>query len=471
MATKVKNTVFISYRRANGAYAQLIRQSLPKGKYDVFFDFNSINSGAFEQIIFNQILARTHFIIILTPSALQRCSDVNDLFRREIETALVSKRNIIPLFFDDFTWSNQQQYLTEKMVSLSKYNGLEVDPVKHFDDTMKRLKKFLNIQIDMVIHPIPDEDMYSINQTTIRLDNQQPITEKELTAVEYFERAFQNHESNNLESAILDYDEAIRLNPFYADAYNNRGNIYASQKDYVKAIDDYTRAIHISKDDLAYTNRGLTYAEMGEYAKAIDDFTEAIKVNPQNSEAYHNRGMAYRTIQNYNSAIKDFNQAIKINPSSYLSFWGRGVTYAEQLDYDEAISNYNEAIKANPQDFSFYYYRGFAYFSKADYELAMRDFQESIKINFQFSPGYFMCGIIDYISKRYDSAINNYNRALEMGTIEDNVLIYRGLAYMQKGLYDVAISDINLGLAINPQNSFGIQARDLVLTLRQIDNH
>ena len=49
-----------------------------------------------------------------------------------------------------------------------------------------------------------------------------------------------------LQSAIADYDRAIRLNPAFADAYNNRGAAYRGKGDLIRAIADYQAALRIN---------------------------------------------------------------------------------------------------------------------------------------------------------------------------------------------------------------------------------
>jgi hypothetical protein len=93
----VEKTVFISYRRTNAPWALAIYQDLTHNGYDVFFDYLGIASGDFESIILENIRARAHFLILLTPSALERCGEPGDWLRREIETALEARRNIVPL--------------------------------------------------------------------------------------------------------------------------------------------------------------------------------------------------------------------------------------------------------------------------------------------------------------------------------------------------------------------------------------
>ena len=104
MTGRIEKTVFISYRRTNSFMALAVYQNLTAKGFDVFLDLQGINSGDFEQIILGNLRARAHFLVILTPSALERCNEPGDWLRREIETAIDEKRNIIPLFFDGFNF-------------------------------------------------------------------------------------------------------------------------------------------------------------------------------------------------------------------------------------------------------------------------------------------------------------------------------------------------------------------------------
>jgi hypothetical protein len=70
MTGRIEKTVFISYRRTNFYTALAVYQDLTQHGYDVFFDFQSIDSGDFEKVITENIKAKAHFLIILSPSAL-----------------------------------------------------------------------------------------------------------------------------------------------------------------------------------------------------------------------------------------------------------------------------------------------------------------------------------------------------------------------------------------------------------------
>jgi hypothetical protein len=117
---RIEKTVFISYRRTNAPWALAIYQNLTHHGYDVFYDFNGIASGDFERVILENISARAHFLVLLTPSALERCDEPADWFRREIETALETKRNIVPLMLEGFDYGSPAiaRQLTDKLAVL-----------------------------------------------------------------------------------------------------------------------------------------------------------------------------------------------------------------------------------------------------------------------------------------------------------------------------------------------------------------
>ena len=64
--------------------------------------------------------------------------------------------------------------------------------------------------------------------------------------------------------------------PTNAYIYYDRGNLYASRKDYAKAVDDYTRAIELDPNLAeAYYNRGLTRIRANNRTQGIADLSKA----------------------------------------------------------------------------------------------------------------------------------------------------------------------------------------------------
>ena len=90
--------VFISYRRATGVDdARLLQQALKARGYEVFFDYDSLRVGKFNEEIFKAIESAPVFILMLTEGSLDACVKEGDWVRAEIEHALDHGRQIIPV--------------------------------------------------------------------------------------------------------------------------------------------------------------------------------------------------------------------------------------------------------------------------------------------------------------------------------------------------------------------------------------
>ena len=88
--------------------------------------------------------------------------------------------------------------------------------------------------------------------------------------------------------AIADYNEAIRLDPKDATAYNNRGyRLSANKGDNDRAIADYDEAIRLDpKYAMAFLGRGIAYRAKGDLDRAIADYSEAIRLDPKFARAF-----------------------------------------------------------------------------------------------------------------------------------------------------------------------------------------
>src|SRR5258708_6633251 len=113
-------TVFISYRRdsTGRAFARSLKQELTHQGYDVFFDVDSIDAGKWEEQIRREVPERAHFLLLLTPNALDRCEDEHDWVRREFELAVDSKSNIVPVREESVDLAKLRESCPESMNGL-----------------------------------------------------------------------------------------------------------------------------------------------------------------------------------------------------------------------------------------------------------------------------------------------------------------------------------------------------------------
>ena len=341
---RIEKTVFISYRRTNIPWALAIYQNLTAHGYDVFFDYDSIASGDFEQVILGNIRARAHFLVVLTPSALERCVSPDDWLRREIETALDEKRNIVPVFLEGFDFGSPSisKYLTGKLESLKKYNGQNV-PAGFFEEAMGKIRdKFLNVPLDSVLHPVSATVQKEVEKQQISASEATQVKEKELTAQEWFEKGYK---STNSDEKIHCYTEAIRLKPDYADAYTNRGVVRYHKGDLDGAIKDYNEAIRLKPDDAdPYANRGVARYKKSDLDGSIKDYNEAIRLKPDYANAHYSRGLSRFKKSSFDGAIKDYTEAIRLKPDYADAYYNRAIVWKQKENYYVAIADYQKYL-------------------------------------------------------------------------------------------------------------------------------
>jgi tetratricopeptide (TPR) repeat protein len=280
MSTESDNTVFISYRRSVSAFvARAVFMDLRAHGYDVFMDVQSIDSGAFDRIILNQIAARSHFVLILTPGSVEGCAKAGDWLRREVERAIDLRRNIVPVLAHGFKMEDYQELLTGKLSEVLRFSALNV-PHDYFEEAMDRLRtRFLKQPVPGAIQPAPHDEQSVVEQKIAQAATLPAPSRHELTANEQFELGKVAYFLSSYDWAVDHYSEAIKLDPRRAEFYSNRGRAYILQGDLTRALIDCDAAINLNPELAeAHGNRGITHFLMREYQVALADFEEAVRL-------------------------------------------------------------------------------------------------------------------------------------------------------------------------------------------------
>jgi len=105
----------------------------------------------------------------------------------------------------------------------------------------------------------------------------------------------------------------------------------------------------VAPDKAAY-DRGRAAYDQKDYDRAITEFTEAIRLNSNYELAYYFRAEAYIMKDDYDRALADFNQTVRLSPNDVDNYSERGYVYILKSDYDRAIADFNQALKLDPDN-------------------------------------------------------------------------------------------------------------------------
>ncbi|MBN8591384.1 MAG: tetratricopeptide repeat protein [Anaerolineae bacterium] len=382
---QIQKTVFISYRRKNMYMARAVYDDLHKRGYDVYLDIETGESGDFSQTILQQIDARAHFLLILTPSALERCTHPDDWLRREIEYAMERQRNIIPLRFENFKFEEVQHFMvSDRLKLLPSYNSVKVDD-EYFEAAMDRLRSpnFLNRPIELVLHPASPAVKQAAAEAEAQVAAAPEVTPEQQEAERLFESGYRKSRLlGDYTEAIADLTRVIELRPDDAEAYHWRGLARFNIGDHEGIFSDLKTALHLNLDDLrAPIIRSMIAKQEGDLDLALFEAEIGVHQNPNDSEAFHRRGYVRDEKGDFDGAIADYTEAIRLNPKFGLAYNNRGIARRKKGDIDRAIADYTEAIHLNPQFVMAYYNRGLAFEKKGDKTRAIADYKAALRIN------------------------------------------------------------------------------------------
>lgn len=194
---------------------------------------------------------------------------------------------------------------------------------------------------------------YDTANDTQRLEMKRAVVHntKSFSAVEAMARANEFYFAKNYSQALEAYDEALRLNPKLAEAYNNRGIVKYETGQYASAVEDYTAAIRLKSNFTnALNNRGNAHMALGKLKDAAQDLQAALKLSPGSAAGHNNLGSVYYSMKNYPSALDEYNQAIKLNPKFSEAYYNRAVVYYVQGQYAAAFTDIKMSMNLNPAD-------------------------------------------------------------------------------------------------------------------------
>ncbi len=229
----------------------------------------------------------------------------------------------------------------------------------------------------------------------------------------------------NIEKAIIDYSQSIRIQPNML-SFMNRGFARAKFNDYTGAFKDLNRSIEMGLTATARKDKESAYRcyfykadlldHFGSLDSALVNYEIALKHHPGdttiiNSIKRTKEKMRESTSkpdfdklmqaaqddifrQDFQSALVNVNNALVLEPHKPSVYFLRAEIYFHAHEYELALEDMNIAILMNPNNAEYFYNRGNLHLLLEQRALACQDFRESLRLGKQeaFLPIYELCG-------------------------------------------------------------------------------
>lgn len=129
------------------------------------------------------------------------------------------------------------------------------------------------------------------------------------------------HLANGDRTKALDaFNDALRLNPQFVQAYVARGKLYAELGQYESALVDLNFALRLQPTHAeAFAYRGFSNLSLGKFQEAMPDLEMALRIDPTYARVHFLRGQAQKMLGEEQASLASIAMAKRLDPTLELS--------------------------------------------------------------------------------------------------------------------------------------------------------
>ncbi|MDL1888566.1 tetratricopeptide repeat protein [Nitrospirales bacterium NOB] len=241
------------------------------------------------------------------------------------------------------------------------------------------------------------------------------------SAVGYYDLGRIGVEARDFDKAMLEFEQAVTLNPAFEPAYVALGSVYEAKQEREKAIGVYRRYLQ--------------------------------NVNPKNREIRHHVIRLQVSAKQYDDALRELEDMLAEDPADLDAQLRMGLVYGEKKNYPKAIQHLNQILTARPNELKVRDYLGYLYEETKDYVKAVEAYRQNLVIEPSYFEGHLHLGVLQYRLKQYADAILHLKEASRLNPKQPEAHIVLGLSHFQAEQYEPSLQAFLEGIRHNPDNA------------------
>ncbi len=214
-------------------------------------------------------------------------------------------------------------------------------------------------------------------------------------------------------AALVQNPKNVRATTGLSDALTEKGIVVAGDDNNATALVYFDEAVKLDKkNDVAFAKRGAIFDASGDSAKAIANYESAIAINPELAGLQTNLGLAYLENGDTAKAESSLQKAEAGGADTIDTRTLRGLILFKQNKNDEALKAFDRVLELDSRNASATYHRGQIYEKLNQKDKSIAAFRKSLELEPGYGPAAFDLGVAYYNSGDYKNAESSYQNAI-----------------------------------------------------------
>ncbi len=216
---------------------------------------------------------------------------------------------------------------------------------------------------------------------------------KRAIAERLYSKGLQNLANDEFTKALPYFNEAVKSDPNYAEAWYQVGYCYGVLGMHKEALEATSNAARIRPEWVeTYINIGASSFALKRFEDAANAYKKAVQLEPANGELQYALGLTYNRLGRTGEEILAYRRAISIKPDFALAIENLGLAYFSEKRYKEAIKAF-EDLQPYKSDAQTYNYLGESHLALGKQQLSIEAFTNAVNIDAGFDKARYNLGL------------------------------------------------------------------------------
>lgn len=262
-------------------------------------------------------------------------------------------------------------------------------------------------------------------------------------AVTHMERGDNALAREDVRAALVEFQQAVKLDPQYALAHSRLGQAYKRAGELSKAADSLQTAVRLDPFHFdSFFSLGDVYTLLNQVAYAVQAYVQCVKLKPQDFESRFRLAMCYHQQNDLSKAIPEYQMAVQLDPRNAVAWSNLGAAQDASGSSYEAIKAYKRALECDSNQPLVLVNLATVYINQDRFSAARMALEAALKQNPSLSVAHERLGYCHWREQRLDLAAACYQKAMQFDEGNARAFAGYGVVRMTQHLSDPVKLDL-----------------------------